>query len=86
VTPGALPGEVVKLTYDSPLHKLTEGDYLQTPTGRLYEVLAVRVQEKGKHAGRQHLTAIVSSGHPPDVNVYPLHWYPRGSNRGPKRS
>lgn len=35
------------------------GDLIETRSGRRYAVIAVRVQERGKHAGRQHLRVIV---------------------------
>lgn len=35
------------------------GDVIETRSGRRYLVASVRVQERGKHAGRQHLRAIV---------------------------
>lgn len=73
-------GSHVRLHYDSAT-LVEEGDYLRTESGRLYEVIGVRVQERGKHAGRQHLTAIVSRGAPDDARVHPLHWYSRRATR-----
>ncbi len=35
------------------------GDIIETQTGRRYGVMAVRVQARGKHAGRQHLRVVV---------------------------
>lgn len=35
------------------------GDVIETDTGRRYGVVAVRVQAKGKHRGRQHLRVVV---------------------------
>jgi hypothetical protein len=35
------------------------GDVIETRAGRRYGVTSVRVQERGKHAGRQHLRAVV---------------------------
>lgn len=35
------------------------GDVLETRSGRRYGVVSVRVQARGKHAGRQHLRAVV---------------------------
>lgn len=35
------------------------GDVIETRSGRRYGVVAVRVQERGKHAGRQHLRVVV---------------------------
>lgn len=73
-------GEGARLYYDGP--RVREGDYLRTATtGRLYLVLGVRVQQSGKHRGRQHLrTVVVGSDHPiePDARVLPIRWYARG--------
>lgn len=38
------------------------GDFIRTQTGRSYQVVMVRRQLRGKHAGRQHLRAIVLDG------------------------
>ena len=76
-------GSLVRLTYDGP--PLREGDYLRThTTGRLYLAMRVRVQEKGKHRGRQHISAIVVDRNhvvEPDARVRPIHWHPRGRQR-----
>jgi hypothetical protein len=66
------------LHYDSAV-PVVEGDYIRTGTGRTYLVQAVRVQQRGKHAGRQHLTTVVmepchDTG---DATVHLLHWYRR---------
>ena len=37
------------------------GDMIETQTGRRYLVVAARVQQRGKHAGRQHLRCVVMS-------------------------
>lgn len=73
-------GTEVKLYYDSET-PVAEGDYLRTGTGRLYEVLDVRVQQRGKHVGRQHLVCLVARGAPPDATIHPVHWYPRKASR-----
>jgi len=39
--------------------RVAVGDIIETQTGRRYGVLAVRVQMRGKHAGRQHLRCVV---------------------------
>lgn len=51
---------------------------LVTPSGRVYLVVAVRVQQKGKHRGRQHLRCVVSDVVPEGAQEVPLHWYARG--------
>lgn len=35
------------------------GDVIETGSGRRYGVLVVRVQQRGRHAGRQHLRCTV---------------------------
>ena len=35
------------------------GDIIETQTGRRYGVISVRVQQRGKLAGRQHLRCVV---------------------------
>lgn len=72
-------GAEVGLYYDSP-RPIGEGDYLQTPTGRTYLILSVRVQARGQHAGRRkHLRAVVidASDIDPAGTIHPLHWYKR---------
>lgn len=69
----------MKLFYDG--RKLATGEYLRTPTGRLYRVVSIRVQERGKHIGRQHLACLVSSATEPGARVHPLHWYARGRGK-----
>lgn len=55
------------------------GDAIVTPSGRAYMVVAVRVQERGKHAGRQHVRGIVTheSRVPFGIQVHRIRWYPR---------
>lgn len=78
-------GDTCYLYIDAAM-SLEKGDYVVTPTGRTYEVLTVRVQQRGKHAGRQHLNVIVldpAAPKDPDAYVLHLHWYSR--NRGARR-
>jgi len=59
------------------------GDVIETRSGRRYLVRSVRVQERGKHAGRQHLRAVVLE--PDDraivglaaPRVHRIRWYRR---------
>lgn len=56
------------------------GHVIQTQTGRRYGVVSVRVQERGKHRGRQHLRCVVLA--PDDVVdpgqwVHEIRWYKR---------
>lgn len=73
------PGEQASLYYDSP-RPVEAGDYIRTASSRTYLVTSARIQLRGKHAGRQHLTTIVM---PPDhvvedgATVHALHWYRR---------
>lgn len=84
---GKPPGSEVGLYYDSPIHQLDAGDYLRTPSGRMYEVLDVRVQERGAHVGRQHLRCLVITvDQVTDVErVFPIHWYSRAPGRSRAR-
>lgn len=58
-------------------------DVIETQTGRRYTVVGVRVQQRGKRRGRQHLRVIVMSvGDPPVASESVTHkiwWYKRGS-------
>lgn len=51
-------GAIVALYVDL-VSPVAIGDIIATRSGRRYGVMAVRVQERGKHAGRQHLRATV---------------------------
>lgn len=51
-------GAVVSLYVDL-VARVRLDDIIETRSGRRYLVLGVRVQERGKHAGRQHLRARV---------------------------
>lgn len=68
-------GAQVRLFYDGEL--LRRGDALRTATGRLYAVLSVRVQQRGRYVGRQHLSCVVVRKAPKGARVLPLFWYPR---------
>jgi len=66
------------------LARVRVGHVIQTQTGRRYGVVSVRVQERGIHAGRQHLRCVVLG---PDTElargtkVHTIHWYKRGRAR-----
>lgn len=76
----ARPGDEVTISYDG--EQVLPGHALQTPTGRSYGVLHVRVQERGKHRGRQFVRAIVLDEPPePGTKVHPLIWYSRDKKR-----
>lgn len=51
-------GAVVSLYVDL-MESVWVGDVIETQTGRRYAVIAVRVQARGKAAGRQHLRCLV---------------------------
>ncbi len=70
-------GATVRLFYDSPA-RVAPGDCLVTPTGRTYLIMSVRVQVRGKHAGRrQHLACLVQSAPPVDARLHVIRWYKR---------
>jgi len=52
-------GATVRIYVDL-VARVAPGDVIETTSGRRYQVLGVRVQERGERAGRrQHLSAIV---------------------------
>jgi hypothetical protein len=75
----APPGSLIRLYYDA-RERVERGDFIRTPTGRTYLIEAVRVQQRGKNKGRQHIVAMVME---PDFDlsdddiVHPLHWHKR---------
>ena len=58
-------GATVRIYVDL-VARVADGDLVETTGGRRYRVLGVRVQQHGKHAGRQHLTVLVV---PPDTRA-----------------
>lgn len=75
---GAATGRTVGLYMDT-RHQLAVGDFLVTPTGRTYHLVAVRRQERGKHVGRWHIRALVVDPTVPgeDDVVHRMVWYRR---------
>lgn len=83
-------GTAVSLYVDL-VERVSTGDVIQTQAGRRYLVASVRVQAKGKHAGRQHLRAVVLEkdvcdaelsrivGESPRVHV--IRWYKRKARK-----
>jgi hypothetical protein len=59
---------------------VSEHDVIETESGRRYYVIAVRVQARGKHQGRQHLRVVVMSptDYPPGARTHKIRWYKRG--------
>lgn len=89
----APPGAEVGLYVD--LRALVDtGDIIETRSGRRYRVVSVRVQARGKNAGRQHLRAVVmeegerdpfeglTPDHPTIPRVHRIRWYARGRASG----
>lgn len=76
----AAAGDEVTISYDG--NPVAPGDALRTPTGRSYGVLSVRVQERGKHRGRQFVTAVVlDEPLTAATKVHPLIWHSRDAKR-----
>jgi hypothetical protein len=76
---GAPIGSVVSLYIDTTRQVLVN-EFIRTQTGRTYQIVSVRTQQRGKHAGRrQHLRALVVPATTPteDDTVIPILWYPR---------
>lgn len=67
---------------------VTAGDLVETTSGRRYSVLVVRVQQRGKHVGRQHLQCLVVPPDwlpdPPIGTLHRIRWYPRAPRRQPE--
>lgn len=79
----APPGTEVGLYVDL-VARVAVGDIIETRKGRRYFVVSVRVQERGKHRGRQHLRALVlAEGERPvqlgggEPRVHRINWYRR---------
>lgn len=55
------------------------GDFVVTPTGRTYHLIAVRQQTRGQHVGRWHIRAVVVDPAVPgeDDVVHRMAWYSR---------
>lgn len=72
-------GSEVMIYYDSAV-VVSVGDYLQTNTGRSYDVVKARVQQRGEVVGRQHLRCIVVLQEDVEegATIHKLQWYERG--------
>lgn len=85
-------GAVVSLYVDLRT-EVSVDDIIETQSGRRYQVLAARVQQRGKHIGRQHLRCRVmgederhpyegmTPEHPWIPTVHRIRWYSRGRGR-----
>lgn len=72
-------------------------DVIETRSGRRYQVIGVRVQQRGKNVGRQHLQARVMApderatfegmqpDHPSIPVVHRIRWYRRTRGAGVKQ-
>lgn len=69
-------GAIVRLYVDL-VASVSLGDAVVTRTGRTYLVVGVRVQTRGKHAGRQHLLCAIVDEIPPCATVHRISWYRR---------
>jgi len=72
-------GAIVKLYLDT-RREILPGDVVETQTGRRYLVQSVRIQERGKHVGRKHLSVVVLAADeptPPGAMVIVIRWYRR---------
>lgn len=75
-------GALVRIYYDG--LEILVGDALRTPTGRTYLVVERRVQQRGKHVGRQHLSCVVCTVNPMlphGTRVRRMHWHKRGRKK-----
>ena len=75
-------GAVVRIFVDSS-EAVAVGHVIETTSTRRYEVLGVRVQQRGKHAGRQHLECLVLPDGDPARGrfVHRIFWYKRDAKR-----
>lgn len=75
------PAGAVVSFYVDLVDQVGEADIIETESGRRYAVLAVRVQQRGKHRGRQHLKCVVLASDAPYIPGQIFHrirWYARG--------
>jgi hypothetical protein len=60
------------------------GDVIETQSGRRYGVVAVRVQARGRHEGRQHLRVVVMAPGDPlpaSGTLHTIRRYSRGRGK-----
>lgn len=77
-------GAVMKISYDGDAGH-AEGHVLRATTGRLYLIIHIRRQTRGKHAGRLHLKCLVIDELPFGAVTHPLAWHPRVAKSKSKR-
>jgi hypothetical protein len=76
-------GATVRLYVDL-VARVAVDDVIETASGRRYQVLGVREQQRGHHAGRQHLQCLVMGPewHPEQgTRIHEIRWYPRGGSK-----
>lgn len=75
-------GAIVALYVDL-VSPVAVDDVIETESGRRYSVIAVRVQARGKHEGRQHLRCIVMPDDEPQhgEKTHRIRWYSRSKRR-----
>jgi len=76
-------GAVVRIFVDLAA-RVAVDDVIQTQSGRRYLVCSVREQQRGKHAGRQHLGCVVMAADQPmpdGARTHRIRWYRRNRRR-----
>lgn len=88
-------GAIVRLYVDL-VARVKIDDVIETQSGRGYRVLSAREQERGKHAGRQHLQCLVlTAAWQEDAvawaewmgfsTIHQIRWYKRAPSRARAR-
>jgi hypothetical protein len=77
-------GAVVGIYVDL-IDRVSIGDMIETSSGRRYQVLTVREQQRGAHVGRQHLRCLVApcnwSPSHEGAKTHRIAWYKRTAKR-----
>lgn len=80
--PVTAPAGAVVAIYVDLADAVAIGDVIETQTARRYGVVAVRVQQRGEHVGRQHLRCVVLGvGEGGGGAVHRIRWYRRGRGK-----
>lgn len=78
-------GAIVSIYVDL-VASVSTGDLIETQSGRRYMAVGVRVQQRGKHVGRQHLRCVVIDRDDVcpsamvDRVVHKIRWYKRSAS------
>lgn len=77
------PAGAIVAIYVDLVSPVAVDEVIETESGRRYSVIAVRVQERGKHKGRQHLRCIVMPADEPQhgEKTHRIRWYKRGRGK-----